>query len=272
MREGPPVPTAVCNGIELYYELHGEGEPPLICVMGLAADSRNWVFNLPEFAAKHRTLIFDNRDVGRSGYAENEYAVADMATDALALADALEIDRFHLLGVSLGGAIAQEVALAAPDRIQTLTVAVSWAGGGRWWRARGRSLWRAVPLMSRDELIEQLLMLNISAEAFENEELFERAKRRILEQEHPQQPEGFFRQAKAANGHDARERLGGLSVPTHVIAAERDVLVPAFMTREIAELIPAAKLSVLDRAPHGSNMERAEDFNELVLGFLGEHS
>jgi pimeloyl-ACP methyl ester carboxylesterase len=125
------MPTAGVNGQTIYYEVHGEGEP-LLCVMGLAADTLAWTLQVPAFSERHRTIIFDNRDVGQSSQATGSYEVSDMAEDALGLADALELDSFHLLGVSMGGAIAQEMALAAPERGRTLTLAVTWASGGGW--------------------------------------------------------------------------------------------------------------------------------------------
>jgi 3-oxoadipate enol-lactonase len=127
------MPSIGANGQSLYYELHGEGEP-LVCVMGLSADTPAWALQLPAFSARHRTLIFDNRDVGQSSLADAAYEIADVARDVLALADALELGSFHLLGVSMGGAIAQEVALASPERVRTLTLAVTFAAGGPWTR------------------------------------------------------------------------------------------------------------------------------------------
>jgi 3-oxoadipate enol-lactonase len=263
------MPTAPCNGIDLYYEVHGEGDP-LLCVMGLAADAREWVFNVPVFSERHRTVVFDNRDVGRSAYVEEPYEIADMAADALALANHLELERFHLIGVSMGGTIAQEIALAAPERIATLTLSVSWAGGGRWWRRRHRQLWDLVPRLSREELIDWLLVLNLSEQLWEDEATIGRARERLLGDPHAQRPDGLRRQAEASARHDVRDRLGTLSMPVHVIAAERDILVPVWKSRELAELIPEAKLTVVPEAAHGMNVERAQEFNELVLGFVAE--
>src|SRR2546423_8605311 len=127
------MPTIEANGQTLYYEVHGEGEP-LLCVMALSADTQTWALQVPAFSARHRTVIFDNRDAGQSSMADGDYEISDMARDALALADALELDSFHLLGVSMGGAIAQEMALAAPERLRTLTLAVTFAAGSAWAR------------------------------------------------------------------------------------------------------------------------------------------
>ena len=85
------MPTAGVNGQTIYYEVHGEGEP-LLCVMGLAADTLAWTLQVPAFSERHRTIIFDNRDVGQSSQATGSYEISDMAQDALGLADVLELD------------------------------------------------------------------------------------------------------------------------------------------------------------------------------------
>ena len=138
------MPTADVNGQTLYYEVHGEGEP-LLCVMGLSADTLAWLPQVPAFSAAHRTVIFDNRDVGRSSLADGPYEIADMARDTLALADELGLESFHLVGCSLGGAISQEVAIAAPERVRTLTLAVTLRRRRRVGAQAERGLGRARP-------------------------------------------------------------------------------------------------------------------------------
>jgi 3-oxoadipate enol-lactonase len=259
--------TLEVNGQTLYFEEHGEGEP-LLCVMGLAADTLSWALQVPAFSARHRTVIFDNRDAGRSSMADGAYEITDMAADALALADALELESFHLLGVSMGGAIAQEMALAAPDRMRTLTLAMTFAAGGAWARTLSRVWGSRVRKLSREERVDELMLLTLSEEFFENAEAVAWLRGLILENPHPQPPEAFARQLEASSRHDSRDRLGSLSLPVHVIAAERDILVPVWKSREIAALIGGAELTVIERSPHGANVERAEDFNRAVLDFI----
>ena len=263
------MPTTEANGQTIYYEVHGDGEP-LLCVMGLAADTLAWALQVPAFSERHRTVVFDNRDVGQSSLAEGGYEITDMARDALALADALELDSFHLLGVSMGGAIAQELALAAPERVRTLTLAVTYAAGGRWAQTLS-GLWGSrVQRMSREERVDELMLLCLSEAFFENAEGVAWLRSLMLQNPHPQPPEAFARQLDASSRHSARDRLGALAVPTHVIGAEYDILVPVWKSRELAALIPDAKLTVLDACPHGLNLERAEEFNRAVLDFIAE--
>ena len=263
------MPTIQANGQTLYYEVHGEGEP-LLLVMGLAADTMAWAMQVPAFSAHYRTIIFDNRDVGRSSMAAGPYEITDMAQDTLALADALELESFHLVGVSMGGAIAQEVALAAPDRVRTLTLAMTWPRGGAW-AAKLSELWSArVEHMSREERVDELMLLTLSEDFFENADGVAWLRDVMLQNPHPQSADAFARQLDASSRHDTRERLGRLAIPTHVIGAEHDILVPVWKSSELAELIPGARLSVIDAGPHGANLENAEEFNRLVLDFLDQ--
>lgn len=261
------MPVADCNGQQLYYEVHGEGEP-LLCVMGLSADTLAWTLQVPAWSQRYRTIVFDNRDVGRSSHAAADYEIPDMAADALALADALELDRFHLLGVSMGGAISQELALAAPERVLTLTLCVSFGGGGAWGRAQGLAWSKRVAGMSREDRIDELLLLCLSEATYANADQVAFLRQVMLANEHPQPVEAFVRQLRATSRHEARDRLGALAMPVHVIGAEHDLLLPVWKSHELAELIPGARLTVLEGAAHGVNLERAEDFNSAVLDFL----
>lgn len=262
------MPTVEANGQTLYYEEHGEGEP-LLCIMGLAADIQAWALQVPAFSAVHRTIFFDNRDVGRSSEAGGPYEVADMARDTLALADALGLDSFHLLGYSMGGAIAQELACQAPERVRTLTLSLTFAAGGAWARTLS-DVWGArVHKTSHEEHIDEMLLLTHSEALFENADAIAYMRGLMLENPYPQSPDAFARQLAASSRHDARDRLRSLTVPTHVIGAERDILVPVWKSVEIAELIPDAKLTVIEGAPHGALIEQAEQFNTAVLEFIG---
>jgi 3-oxoadipate enol-lactonase len=255
------------DGRPLYYEVHGDGEP-LLCVMGLSADHLGWMLQVPAWSARFRTVVFDNRDVGQSFRAVGPYEVADMARDTLALADALGLERFHLLGMSLGGTIAQEVALAAPERVRTLTLVVTYAWAGRWGREFARLWGRAAERRDDEEHLDWLILQTVSQEFYENPHAVEAMRNLLLANPHPQPRDAFVRQLDAGARHDTRARLASLAMPVHVIGGERDLLVPAFKSEEIAALIPGAQLTILPGGPHGLNVERAEEFNALVTDFI----
>ncbi len=263
---------AEINGQQIYYEERGEGEP-LVCVQGLATDHHGFLPNVREFMNSYRTVTFDNRDVGQSFRASEQYEITDMAGDLLGLADDLGLESFHLLGVSLGGAVSQEAALAAPERVRTLTLAVSWGGFGEWGRARFEGRLARLDQLDEDELLEELLLLTLSEKVWnESPEFVQLVRDATKKNPHPQDKDAFARQAHASGYHETRDRLGGLQLPVHVIGAEYDMLIPVWKSKELAELIPAAKLTVVPEAPHGLNVERSDEFNTAVLGFIGEHA
>jgi pimeloyl-ACP methyl ester carboxylesterase len=121
---------------------------------------------------------------------------------------------------------------------------------------------------SYEEQIDQMMLLCFTEALYDETEKITFLRQGMLSNPHPQQPEGFARQAEASGRHEARERLPSLKMPVHVIGAERDILVPVWKSQELADLIPGAKLTIIEGAAHGLNLERAEDFNAAVLGFL----
>ena len=118
--------------------------------------------------------------------------------------------------------------------------------------------------------MDNLLRLTLSEDFYEQEERVKYIRQMALESPHPQTVEGFKRQLQSMGRHEARQRLPRLSIPVHVIGGERDILVPVWKSRELAELIPGAELTVLEGAPHAVNLERPEELTEAVLRFLRE--
>ncbi len=266
------MPTAATNGLTFHHESEGDG-PPLLCIMGLASDSQGFAPQRAALAERHRVVLFDNRDAGRSARADVDYTVQDMATDTLGVADALELDRFHLLGISLGSAVAQHVALAAPERVRTLTLAATWARfAPAWARLRARTWEREAVRGSREELLEEFLLLTATEPAFEDEDGIAEMLKLALENPYPQELDALIRQMRAMEHHDVLDRLPELRIPTHVIAGERDVLIPPWKGQEVADAIPGATFTLLRGAGHAMNAERAEEFNAAVLGFLDANS
>ena len=264
------MPIAEVNGQRLYHELHGEGEP-LLAVMGLGGDHTAWILQVPVWSERHRLVVFDNRDVGQSSQASGPYEVRDMASDALALADELGLDSFHLVGVSLGGAIAQELALAAPERVRTLTLAVTYGATGGFGAQRSRVLASLVRKLSREEFADLLMMLVHSERVFDHPEFAEAVRTAILENPHPQPIEAWVRQLEASGRHDALDRLGSLAMPLHVIGARRDIMVPPFRSEDLHAAIPGSRFTLID-AGHLVNVEAAQEFNAAVLDFIAEHA
>jgi pimeloyl-ACP methyl ester carboxylesterase len=266
------MPVASVNGQELYYEVHGDGGPPLVCVMGIGSDVSGWRLQVPAWQRHFRVLIFDNRDVGRSSYCPGGYSVRDMAADAVALADFVGFSSFHLVGISLGGAVAQELALGWPERVLTLTLVVTWGGSGAFGVERVRLQVLSHAAMSDHDLLEQTLVMTLSERHFERPDHMELIRRQAREYPHPQRRDGFVRQLLLASRHEVRDRLRELSMPVQVIGAEQDMLVPAWKSRELADLIPGARLAVVGESAHAVNVEQPGELNKLVIDFVRESS
>jgi pimeloyl-ACP methyl ester carboxylesterase len=129
-----------------------------------------------------------------------------------------------------------------------------------------------VERMSREEFVDFLMLLTMSEEFYADPESVAWLRGMILQNPNPQKIDGFVRQLDACGRHELRDRLGELSMPTHVIGAGHDQMVPPWKSTELAELIPGAKLTMLDRAPHMASIEQAERFNGAVLDWLREHA
>ena len=124
------MPKAKIGEIQIYYEEYGQGTP-LVMILGMGQDTATWDFQISEFSKHFRLIVFDNRDSGRSSRCSETYTMEAMARDTIGLMDYLEIDRAHLLGTSMGGMIAQQIALMAPERVRRLIFAstTSWGDG-----------------------------------------------------------------------------------------------------------------------------------------------
>jgi pimeloyl-ACP methyl ester carboxylesterase len=215
-------------------------------------------------------VTYDHRGIGRSAVTQRPFSIADLADDAAGLLGELGWDSAHVVGISMGGMVAQELVLRHPERVRTLTLAVTFAAGGAYAR-RLAEVWAArVRQVSYEQHVDELMLLNHSESFYDNPDMVEFIRTAMLNNPHPQPPEAFARQIAASSRHDARDRLGSLTMPVHAIGGEYDLLVPVWKAKEVASLIPGAKLTILEGAPHGLSIERAEEFNAAVLEFIRE--
>jgi pimeloyl-ACP methyl ester carboxylesterase len=264
--------TARVNGIDIYYEVHGRG-PPLLLIMGLGASASAWWKQLPDFSRCYRVVAFDNRGAGRSDKPNEPYTIAQMADDAAGLLDALGIPSAHVFGMSLGGMIAQELALRRPQQVRTLVLGATACGGPQAIMAgpEAARYFMTVSSMTLQQAIAagQSLLYSDSFLQANRGWLLARA----LETAHLMPP-GYAlrRQFMAVLTLDTYDRLHQIQAPTLVITGAHDKIVPAANSRLIAERIPGARLIELPGAGHGMLVECAEAVNAAVLQFLAEHS
>ncbi|WP_109471249.1 alpha/beta fold hydrolase [Ornithinimicrobium cavernae] len=263
--------TVQANGQELYYEVHGDG-PALVLVMGIGYDSSLWTLaQVPALSTEFRVVIVDNRDAGRSSRGGTPYTIADLADDIAGLLDVLEIPRTHLLGLSMGGMIAQEFALRHADRLDRLVISGSGAAPARS-AVDPIRIWSWVKAHDPGGEVfggQQLAAL-FSTTFLRNRQAVQDTTALLASNPYPMGPEAYARQAEAYLQFDALDRLGTVAAPTLVLVGEQDLLTPPWIAREVADAIPGARFEIIRGAgsSHVVPIERPEDFNRLVSDFL----
>ena len=267
------MPLASVRGRKLYYESHGEGPgPPLVLVMGMAGSCSGWhALQVPEFAQHHRTLIYDHRGVGESEDPGGPFTTADLADDLAGLLDALGVGRAHVLGVFLGGMVAQEFALRHPLRTAKLVLVGCYARAD----AKRRLLlekWREMARAATppDVFVRERLLWTLQDETLEQADLVEAMSRSFPGRALPISSDLFVRQCEACLAHDTADRLRGIHQPTLVLCGRHDQLTPPKLHRELADEIPHARLVTFPVGAHLVMAESAVRFNRTVLQFLAE--
>ncbi|WP_209123737.1 alpha/beta fold hydrolase [Alkalihalobacillus sp. BA299] len=264
------MPTTHSNGCEIYYEVHGQGEP-LLLIMGLSHNSLSWFRTLPELAKHYKVIIFDNRGCGKSDKPNTPYSIELMADDARSVLDAAEVEAAHVYGISMGGMIAQRLTLQYPDRVKSLILGCTTAGGpnhvqpsmevSMQMMARANSpaspeelAWDSAPILYSSSFIEANRVV-----------IAEDIKKRI---EIPTPPNGYMLQLQACLAHNTDEELSNINVPTLVIHGNADVLVPYENGVNLANKIKNAQFLTVPGAGHLYVSEATDLVNRKVLNFL----
>ena len=271
---------AKVGSVELYYEEHGTGDP-LLLIMGLAADSQAWMFQIPDFAKNYRVIAFDNRGVGRSSKPAGPYTIHEMADDTVGLLDELKIEKAHVVGVSMGGMIAQELVLRNPERVRALVLACTYPEpDADIERARtftveqfGGSVDASggihVDLKALNPMMFlQQLLPNVFNQSFIEKELPKLMQVFSGALQYGFSMEAILGQVGAVMTHKATDRLHRIASPTLVITGDADRLVPPASSDVLAREIPNAKLVKIPGGSHGFNFETPDVFNREVLEFL----
>lgn len=254
--------------VELYYEIQGQGQP-LLMIRGLGSNADHWYTQTPAFTPHYRVITFDNRGIGRSSNPGGAFGIKDMADDTLGLMDALGLERPHVFGLSMGGMIAQELAINHPERVRGLVLACTHPGGDHQVQhgQEVRELFTEMVYVASPEA-----KLKASPTLFDPANLAERpelaAEYAKVSLKHPAGAEILSKQWEAVLGHDTYERLGRIKAQTLVLTGDKDVLIPPGNSEILAERIPGAQLVVAPGGGHQILVERAEACNRVVLEFL----
>ncbi len=235
--------------MSLHWESTGEG-PPVLLVMGLGMNATGWWRTVPVLAeAGLRVLAFDNRGVGRSLRTPGPYTVAGMADDAASVLDAAGVESAHVYGISLGGMIAQELALRHPERVRSLVLGATTPGGAAH-VPPGEDVLALLQLraqMTAEQAVWASVPINYApaTRASGGDRIAEDIAQRLR---FPVEPEYYVAQLRAAEGHDAA--VGEIRAPVLVVHGDEDVLIVPENGRRLAAVVPGAELRLWAGAAH----------------------
>lgn len=253
------------QGARIYWDGQGQGEPVLL-IMGLGYPSAMWHRTRPALASHYRTIALDNRGAGRSHTPPGPYSIRLMASDAAAVLDAAGIASAHVFGISMGGMIAQEFALQYPQRVLSLILGCTAAGGPSAVRAEADA---TQMLMRRDKMSPEQAAEAAVPFIYDPTTPRERIDEDLaIRAPWLPTPEGYAAQLQGILGWEAYSRLGQIVAPTLVIHGETDRLVPPANAKLIAERIPGAKLIMIPHAGHLFLTDQTEVAHGAILDFL----
>lgn len=264
------MPVTTTRGIDLYYEIHGAGDD-LLLIQGLGSAVATWRDLLPRLSSAFRCIVFDNRGVGRSSMPPGPYTTRDMAEDAIAVLDAVGVRRAHVYGVSMGGAIAQEIALVHPHRVKRLALCCTWAEPDQYTR-RVFDVFTEVRACADELTFKRMQSLLCYSHGYFQSSYAALQARECESQGRASEEvmRGFTAQATACATHSTLDRLHAIATSTLVMVGDADVFTPLTYAQDIAQRIPNASLKIFPGCGHNLSWEAGEEFVHTCLRFFGE--
>ena len=256
------------NGTRIYYQERGEGEP-LVLLMGFGADGNVWELHAAEYEKHFRCIILDNRGVGLSDQPKGPYSTSMMANDTAAVMDHLGIARAKVAGISMGGAIAQELALNHPDKVSCLVLISTWPVFNNYAKTVYQNLIKLRRTSKPDDFME-LLQLWIFAPPYYEDNMadLKEGQAGAAANENPQTQDGFEGQLHACMNHDSVSRLHQIKVPTLVTIGSMDIFTPPPFSDILHEKIAGSVLETFPTGGHVHHWEDLERFNQVTRDFL----
>lgn len=262
------MPRTKIGNIEMYYEVHGSGEP-IVLIHGLSMDSSTWFNQVLNLSQKYQVILFDNRGVGQTDAPDEAYSTDMMAEDTVALLRFLNIDSAHILGFSMGGMIAQVIALKYPELVKSLILNAS----ATQLPAKARHLVETWLRMfnegvSLETRIREGFLWVYTDKFFEEDETVITSVDLAISHPYPLSKHGFSGQVSALLKHDTRTQTNQILAPTMLLIGRDDILIPIEFSKELVDKIPNSELIALEHGGHNCWLEYPELFNQAVMQFL----
>jgi pimeloyl-ACP methyl ester carboxylesterase len=258
--------TVEVNGAKLYYETHGQGKP-LVLIQGCGGNITMWEPQIEPLSKHFQLISFDNRGMGRSQVTPGDYTIQMLAQDTAGLIEQLGIEKAHILGWSMGGMIALELAIARPDLIDKLIISASASK----FPESSIFLWKGFVDLLRHHQYESLsrwhMSLCFSHDFFDNAGVVAATLNSLMNPPYPVTIEGFTNQTAALFSYDRRGQLQNLQIPTLLLGAEEDRFFPVSVVKETAADISEAKVEILPGS-HLYYIEHPDEFSKAVIAFL----
>ena len=268
------LPYASVGDIDIYYEIHGAPDaPPLVLIGGWASYRWIWFRQVPAFKEKYRCVVFDNRGAGKSSKPDYPYTIEMMAADTVGLMEALNIKDAHILGISMGGLIAQQIAISYPEKVRSLILSSTQFGGRNYIPMDDKTMALLIALPTETISVEQAREMRYRA-TFSPE--FLKENRSILAQidewaeKHPTPLFAQVHQSSATSEFNSELKLNKITAPTLILHGDNDRAVPTKNGELLAERIPNSKLKIIKDAAHFVIIEKYEEFNTEVMNFIDE--
>jgi pimeloyl-ACP methyl ester carboxylesterase len=263
------MPTVKANGIQVAYTQRGQGEP-LVLIMGLGAPGARWEDHVRQYEKHFRCILVDNRGAGDSDKPRGPYTTRMMADDTAGLMDALDIRQARVAGISMGSAIAQELALAYPDKVRSLVLISSWARCDQYTRTIFEHFKRVRRSVSPGEFVQLLQLWIFTPAYFETHQAdLLQGQRDAANETMPQA--AFEAQCDACMTHDTLDRLDRIAAPSLITAGSADIFTPLRLSEEMRRRMPASTLRVFDGWGHCHHWEDLIAFNKATTDFLLSH-
>jgi pimeloyl-ACP methyl ester carboxylesterase len=267
------MPTVQANGIDIYYEVQGEGEP-MVLIPYLAADQACYAFQVADYAKDFTCYTVDLRGAGLSGKPEGTYTTELLADDVAAFMQAVSLDRAHIAGLSLGAAASLWLAAKYPARVKSLSLHSAWDQSDPFLRAVVGT-WRvmATALDSVTEMVIQgIFPWCFTPELYAARPDYIESLADFVRSRPMPTVDAFLRQSEAVLNHDARAALGSIQAPTLITFGQHDQVTSTRFAAPLTEGIANSELIVFGDCSHAPIYENAEEFNQRTLEFLRQHS